>query len=469
MIVSPTPAQRTRRRSATALGLVTLALLAGGCATLQGALDSARGGGASAPAASGSGATGGGEAAPAGDGGVYAQLTYSQVKDGDEADRVFNRFGVKTTQNPRRGGNPDATWIPGWEGLSLTDETKTAIAQAAVNRTWTDRATADFGVFFGKWSKLQAEYGPKIAQTVAGPGTVYTKSKALRELAASLDAAVQAAGLVPSRESPFVGVGPKFAIAKAAVELHKAAGLDFLTKQYLTSLGVDPGVFAKRGRPFGGLEAERSLFVAAARKGQIPGTPALPVMMAYGKGLDAVRWPTSEAQNTAATDAAAKLAEGSAALFGSLPDETPPSLLGKLGLQGKTVVHLTNQTTDADSASDHYTPATVKEVRGNTVVLTSSWVTFPILRCRAPFVKWTDSGERMTIDDCDRTRKVKPVTVEVSLEALPPGLTFQVGDQIEAYGDLAAHDQAGAVEVAKLRGRVLMAVKRGGADVYSYF
>src|SRR5690349_15803872 len=74
---------------------------------------------------------------------LYKRFTYTNVTS-HEADRIFSDLKIPTGFNPRnKMKNLDPEWIPGWDGLQLTDETKTAVLQAAINRTWTAKVHKD--------------------------------------------------------------------------------------------------------------------------------------------------------------------------------------------------------------------------------------------------------------------------------------------------------------------------------------
>src|SRR5258706_13219164 len=75
---------------------------------------------------------------------LYKRFTYTNVTS-SEADAIFSSMKISSSFNPRNKlKNPDPEWIPGWDAMTLTDETKTAMLQAAINHTWMAKVHDDY-------------------------------------------------------------------------------------------------------------------------------------------------------------------------------------------------------------------------------------------------------------------------------------------------------------------------------------
>jgi hypothetical protein len=411
----------------------------------------------------------GGKAGPAIGGGndeartreLSKKLTYEHVSDGQEAGEIFSAAGIPTGYNPvRHMKNPDPEWIVYWDALELTDETKTAIAQAAVNRTWTAKVHADYARYRKAWRAIEDDARPKLQTIMEGKG-YYARAAALAELLADVRKRAEAAKALHDRSPEIAPVGLLDDIVRAIVQLHRDERVAFLLDDFAAAHQLDLAAFAKHGRPFAADDAvERDLFTQAARAKGTLETPALPVMFEYGKGLKAVRWPVSSerrdeidaARTAMVTDAAkaksVELPRRMSALFtGDGPDEVDPKLRWLDPPLGGT---------------DHFTPLTVVKAGAAEVELATTYEYSTAYGCKDTN-QWDDNGIR--IRDCKYKQHKRKHRLTVKIPELPPGLTLEKGDVVELYADLEDRRERGDDVSYKLTARAIVSVKRDGKEI----
>src|SRR4051812_30858641 len=116
---------------------------------------------------------------------LYKRFSYTNVTT-TEAQAQFHQMGITSGFNPKRTmQNPDPEWLPGWNNLQLTDETQTAILQAAINRTWTAKIHEDYKRYRDAWAAIEKDFRPELERAAALPG-YYAPATALAKLLADV-------------------------------------------------------------------------------------------------------------------------------------------------------------------------------------------------------------------------------------------------------------------------------------------
>jgi hypothetical protein len=420
------------------------------------------GGGKASPATSAAANDGAASAAAptvagAADGGVASRLTFADVSDGDDANAVFKRMGADKAL-PQRGANPDPTWIPGFAGLSLTDEAKTAVAQAAINRTWTKRAEADFTAWWTAHDPIARAQAADLAKIGADDAaTLYTRAAALRIAWARTKAAASAAKLDPTLLA--------YQLAAAAAELHTRAGVPSLTDGFLRSLELDRTSLAKAGRPMADKAAEHDRFIVAAMAGDLTatvGTPALPRLVEYGKAFAAVRWPLDAAGTEGAREGVAAARTQAQAQLAGAADL--PSL--DHGAAAGSMVILVGEGDDRKSG-DFRSDRIVAKVAGVSVTLTGRNGRSVPYACKK-LLQHDAAGVPSIINDCKYKQEDTSVSITLVTSALPDGVALQPGDVIDALATMGPTQRGKGTLAVELSGAVLTRVVRDGQVVFAY-
>jgi hypothetical protein len=396
---------------------------------------------------------------------LYKRFTYQNVTSPD-ADQLFSSLQISSTFNPKnKMKNPDPEWIPGWDALALTDETKTAIVQAAVNRTWRQKVHQDYARYRAGWEAIARQFGPEL-ERAAGAG-YYAGGAALARLYGEVRKKAEAETIFypPGTEPSTVGFVND--IIRAMVEVHRKARCEFLVGAYLKKLGLDLAAFQTAGRPFAADPVERELFTAFAQARGTLETPPLPRLREYGKAFAAVKWPTGKVAEVKA--AAAKLVEAAAAalrptvlltkiaaLFnGDHPDPADPKLRWVDPPVGGT---------------DSYSPLLVTKVdpkgAGATAVLETKYDRSTPYDCKDTRTLDTTNSGRMYVQDCKYRHTITTHTLEVSFPELPEGLQLAAGDQVALYADLESKTDGKSTVKYKLTVRALATVKRGAKVIW---
>jgi hypothetical protein len=380
------------------------------------------------------------------------RFTYNNVTS-TEAGRIFSSLGIQSTYNPKKMKNPDPLWIPGWDALSLTDETQTAVLQAAINRTWMAQVHKDYKRYRAAWAAIEQKFRPELER--AKTGTYYQRADALSALYDAVRKQADADKVLYDGWA-IANLGFLNEVVLAMVEMHRETKHEFLLSSYMSNRNIAIAKFAATARPFAPDDVERELFTAVSQDNGNLDSPQLPKMMEYGKAFAAVKWPTVN-KAAEAKKIAAKLVETNAAALtfkvilaqDLLNGGTPPAEEPKL-------VHVDSPT----KISNEYTPLVVKKL-GKTLTLETDRSKSDPYGCKV------NPYNRMETYDCKyKTTKIKH-TLEVTPSELPDGVQLQKGDEITFYADLEAKKDTKTTRSFKLTMRTLASVTRGGKVVWS--
>ncbi|HEU0035272.1 MAG TPA: hypothetical protein VFQ53_31820 [Kofleriaceae bacterium] len=398
---------------------------------------------------------------------LYKRFTYKNVTS-TEADRIFSDLGIPSTFNPRnKMQNPDPAWIPGWNSLQLTDETKTAIAQAAINRTWTAKVDDDYKRYRSAWAAIEKQFRPEL-ERIRGLTGFYRKSSALAKLLDDVRARAEADKVLYPSGTVLATVGFVDDLVIAMVTVYRDAKLDVKVDEDLGKHGIARADFVAGGRPFADDATERDVFVAFSQdKGNLD-TPALPRMAEYGHAYGAVRWPTTN-KAAAAKQAVAKLVADAAKQL-ELPRAMPnvPSLFaGSLGEAADPTLRWVDPPV---GGTDSFTPLLVTRVTkaGDTTVATLA-TTFDRstpYACKDTKQLDTTGSGRLYVQDCKYKHTKTPHTLEVTFPELPEGVELAKGDQVALYADLVDEKRGKQAVTYKLTARLLASVKRDGKPIW---
>jgi hypothetical protein len=426
------------------------------------------------------GNSGGGSSAGAGSGGdaeestlkLYQELTYENVP-ASSADAIFNKSGIKTGFNPRnKMSNPDPEWIPKWEGLKLTDETKTAIAQAAINKSWTAACHKDFEAYRAGWQKIADANRAELDGLRKG-GNYYSRADGLAALLEKVKKEAETAKVLHNEGRPQASVGFMNEIVVAMVNLHHETKRDFVANKYFTKHKIRVAAYAESGRPFADNADERDIFCSAARKAGTPSLVALPTVEEYGNGFAAIKWPVAkERAAEVAKKRDALVASNKTAL--SFQSTLPGDLINgsSPGKEDPKLYHV--WAPEGESGTDHDTPFTVKAAKsaGAATVLEveSERTRLQPYDCRSTSkIDRIENGTVYYVKDCKYQTVVSVRAVTVELGELPPGLEIKTGDHVSFYGDLiertespvkGTKDKASSRDTFKFAGRHLGSVRR---------
>lgn len=424
------------------------------------------------------GNSGGGSSAASGGGDaeestlkLYQELTYESVP-ASSADAIFNKAGIKTGFNPRnKMSNPDPEWIPKWEGLKLTDETKTAIAQAAINKSWTAACHKEFEAYRSGWQKIADAHRAELDGLSKG-GNYYSRAEGLAALLETVKKEAQTAKVFYD-DGRQAGVGFMNEIVVAMAKLHHETKRDFIANKYFTKHKIRLATYAESGRPFADNADERDIFCTTARKSGTPSLKALPTIEEYGNGFAAIKWPVAK-------ERAAEVAKKRDALVAA---NSPV-----LSFQNVTAAELINGSSppkeepklyhvwapEGPSGTEHDTPFTVKAVKGagaaTALELESERTRLQPYDCRSTSkIDRIENGTVYYVKDCKYQTVVSVRAVTVELGELPPGLEIKTGDHVSFYGDLVektespvkgTKEKASSRDTYKFAGRHLGSVLR---------
>jgi hypothetical protein len=375
---------------------------------------------------------------------LYEKLDYTNSGNGTEADELFSKFGIPTGYNPRMHiANPDPEWIPGWDALQLTDESKVAIAQAAVNRTWTARCHQDYAAYRAAWQKIDAENRPELERLAKGG--YYERASGLAALLEKVQKqAADAKALYPAGYEP-ANVGIVDDIVSAMVALHRDGKREFATYAFLADHKINLTDYREHGRAFADDPTEQDLFCEAATKvGDVAGLYPIPAIAEMGHAYAAVKWPVDSERAKAIHAVRDSLVAKSAPALdvkevkvaslvnGDLPDPAEPKLYWVFAEEGQTGL-------DTDS------PFKVKSVKP----LPGGGVSAEIENVRVRTLPYDcrSTGKVDSIDDnghvsyqqsCKYQHVEETRRVIAEIRELPAGLKLAPGDIVGFYGDLAS-------------------------------
>ncbi len=375
---------------------------------------------------------------------MYQKLTYNDVAE--RPDQLFAAHGMPSTYNPKRGGNPDAEWIPGWDQLELTDETQLAVIQAAANRTWTKQVHADYAAYRAAWAEIDRSFRPELQRAAALPG-YYAPAKALAKLVEDVRAAAVAKKVALQPGHPLATTGLLGEIASAIVNLHARTNATPLLTPYLNKVKLD----VSQARPFADDAIERDLFTITARKlGTPAGTPAL-----SGWGVDAspkVKWPIAKARVAEVEQARQRLVKA--------PPDTilnPETLLGGSAGAGAVV--------SAYPIGD-YGPLRVVKVTAKQVEIESKYENNVPYDCAY-------TGERYANGDRIQKCKYRKVTsrslIEIAGADAADAVELKQGDEVTLIGKLDDKTEGKDVQRFRLVAARLTSVKRDGKVIASFW
>jgi len=386
---------------------------------------------------------------------LYKKYTFKNVTAPD-ATTQFSKMGIPSTFNPKRKmKNPDPAWIPGWDKLELTDETQTAILQAAINRTWQVYIHAQYAAYRKAWATIETELRPHLAEALA-MAEYHTQGAALAKLYKTAMERATASGITPPKEYRFVGfVGE---IVRAMVDLHRSTNNGFRLDAYLGALSISLADVEASSRPYAAEPVERDLYTLAHLRD-------LPALNEYGHAFAAVKWPVDERAAKATrtklvTDATATLAEikrvpNVPSLFdGSSGDDRDPTLRWIGGGSGSIKPVLVTKVS--------------RKGGGTEVELASSTERSIPYGCK-------DTNQLSTIEpgtfvkDCKYKTEVTRYTLEVTFPALPLGVELAKGDEVQLYGDLVDTKRAKLSAKFTIKARAIASIKRGGKTVATYW
>lgn len=370
---------------------------------------------------------------------LYQELTYANVS-ASSADAIFNKAGIPTGYNPRnKTDNPDPKWITGWDGLQLTDETKTAIAQAAINRSWTTACHKEFDAYHAAWKKIAAARRPEL-EKLHKPGNYYDRAAGLAALLETVTREAESAKVLYKPGSPVAGVGFLDDIVQAMAKLHRETKREFIAPTYFAKHPISAAVPAESGRPFAEAGDERDIFCAAAQKSGAGSLPALPVLEEYGNGFKAIRWPVAQDRKgalaekrealVAASRAARAFGDATAASLtsGSLPGKTEPKLYHVYAEEGQV---------GADRDSPFKVTSVTKSGAATVVEVENTRERQVPYDCKSTSqIERIENGTIFYVKDCKYQTQVTTRAVTVEFAELPSSLEIKAGDFIGFYGDL---------------------------------
>ncbi len=398
---------------------------------------------------------------------LYKRFTYLNVTSPD-ADRIFSDLKIQSGYNPKnKMKNLDPEWIPGWDSLALTDETRTAILQAAINRTWMQKVHKDYARYRAAWAALDKQFRPELERATSAGG-YYASTAALAKLyddvrkKADAQKVFYPPGTVPAT------VGLVNDIVRAMVEVHRKARVELLLGAYLKKVGLNLADFQAAGRPFAADAVERDLFTEFSQgKGNLE-TPPLPRLREYGKAFAAVRWPVKD-KAASAKKAAARLIEANAAALAPTLKYTRVAGLFT-GDQGDPADEKLRWIDPPLGGTDHFDPLLVAKVerKGSAVVavLETKYDQSTPYACKDTKTLDTTGSGRRYVQDCKYKHTITTHTLEVTFPELPEGLELAKGDQVALYADLDAKTPGKNAVKYKLTARALATVKRGGKAVW---
>jgi hypothetical protein len=396
---------------------------------------------------------------------LYKRYTYLNVTT-HEAREQFEQVKITGGFNPKlKMQNVDPEWIPGWNDLSLTDETQTAVLQAAINRTWTAKIHEDYQQYRAAWADIEKQLRPELERANAIPG-YYERATALRKLLEDTRAAAKAHNvLYPAGYAPAT-VGFQDEIVRAMISLHNDAKTEVLLGAYLKSAGVNLADFTEHGRGFAPDEVEQDLFTAPAVKVGTTVTPPLPRMNEYGHAFAAVKWPVSKERRAEIEKVSSQLVADETTAHtpahvvqhiveldsAETPDAADPKLrhvIGGLGLTGFGPVKVTKVgkgAVELESVDKHQVPYNCK------------WTG-----------DWDANGEKVMSCHYRSETWVRAFTVSTAGAAVPEGLELQKGDVVELYADLDSTKAGKDKTTFHMMLRAVVSVKRGDKEIASYW
>ena len=383
---------------------------------------------------------------------LYKKFTFKNVTAPD-ATTQFSKMGIPSTFNPKRKmENPDPVWIPGWDKLELTDESQTAILQAAINRTWLAQIHTDYAAYRKAWTAIETELRPQLTQAVA-LAEYHTRGAALAKLYKT--ATERAKAIEAPMNYRFVGFMGE--VVNAMIDLHRTTNNGFRLDAYLSALSISLADVQASSRPYAADAVERDLYVAARLRD-------LPKLNEYGKAFAVVKWPVDE---RAAKATRTKLVgEATAALAEIKRVPNVPSLFD--GSSGNNNDPALRWISGGGSVKPVRVTRVARKGNGAEVELASSTDRHIPYGCK-------DTNQLSTIEpgtfvkDCKYKTETTRYTLDVTFAALPEGVELAKGDEVELYGDLADAKRGKLSAKFVIKARAIASIKRGGQAVATYW
>ncbi len=368
---------------------------------------------------------------------LYSKLDYTCCSDGDRSvvEHLFDKGGVPSGYNPVRDpkiAELDPTWLPGTAKLKLTDETREAIVQAAVNRTWAGQCKSDYKSFRAGWKTIEDKYRPEL-EMLRKEKNYYRAVTGLMSLMGDVLQEGERAKLTLRGEHPHQWTGLKFEIYGAIVEAHRGADRLFYLDAKLDRVKDMARALASFGRSFKDDAFEETVFCANA---QTLGTHKMgPLMIVTERDTStaAVLWPYSKEKRKELKAELTKLQAASAAAL-------------KLGRRESIVL-----------LADHVSPGgthnqkgkliqakgfTVTKIKrdGMNVELTATLTeksAFSYGCTRSNRVdRVTDGGVVLYEQNCQTGTSEDTKIVQVTIADLPASVSIAKGDLITVFGNV---------------------------------
>lgn len=366
---------------------------------------------------------------------LYKRFTYKNVTS-TEADRIFSDQKISSTFNPRnKMANPDPQWLPGWDALQLTDETKTAILQAAINRTWMVQVHRDYQRYRAAWQAIDKQFRPELEQIMARTGYQARAADLAKLYETVLKKAEADNVLYPIGSAP-AHLGFVNDLLRAIVEVHKQTKTEFLLGSYLKRRGLDLAKVRTTARPFATDAVERELFTAFSQaKGNLD-TPPLPMMSEYGRAFAAVKWPTVKNAADAMRAGQALVATNAPALTATTMARVPSLFSGEGDDPADPKLRWI-------AGGGEHGPLTIKKVtrKGAAMaieLLSKEQKSVPY-NCKLTY-RLDSFGDR--VRDCKYKQVITNHVMQVTASELPPDVELAAADTVELYGDVVSKKQA---------------------------
>jgi hypothetical protein len=388
---------------------------------------------------------------------TYLNVTTHEAREQFEAVKINGGFNPKNTMQ-----NVDPEWIPGWSQLSLTDETQTAILQAAINRTWTAKVHEDYKQYRAAWAEIEQQLRPQLERANAIPG-YYERAVALRKLLEDTQAAAKVRKVFyPPGYAPAT-VGFTDEIVRAMVALHNDKKADIVLGAYLKSAGVNLADYAKYGRGYAADEVEQDLFTAPAVKVGTQITAPLPMLREYGHAFKVVRWPVSK-------DRVAEVDQIRDKAVAAETSAHNPAIEVQHVIDFDTA----EQPDAADPKLRHvggeingWGPVTVTKAGKGALELESSKQNDVPYNCH-----WDGSYDSRGEKNMNCKHRIEKLVRDFTVHttgAIPEGLELQKGDVVEMYADLESNKDTKTKSTYQMTLRVLVSAKRGKEAIAQYW
>ena len=368
---------------------------------------------------------------------LYNKIDYNCCSNGDPSivEHAFDKASVPGGYNPVRdpkAADLDPTWLPGIAKLKLTDETREAIVQAAINRTWASQCKTDYKSFRAGWKTIEDKYRPEL-EMLRKEKNYYRAVTGLMSLMGDVLQGGEQAKLTLNAEHPHQWTGLKFEIYAAIVEAHRVADRLFYLDAKLARVRDMANALATFGRSFKDDAFEETVFCASAQTLGTHKMGPLTIVTARETSTGAVLWPYSKEKQKAVKSDLAKLQIETAATL-------------KLGRREGIVLLADHVSLDATHNQKgkliHAKGFTVTKVKrvGASVELTATLVeksAFSYGCTRSNRVdRVTDAGVVLYEQNCKAGTEEDTKIVQVTIADLPASVSIAKGDQVAVFGNV---------------------------------